>query len=96
MQTEIKRLITEINNNLKEHPKLPSSIEKFITQPELYDTNLGRAQETLVLDLLKQYLDAIVKRYNIITKERHDLCRVVDDAKQQINGEIPRLRQLSF
>ncbi|XP_021702161.1 ELKS/Rab6-interacting/CAST family member 1 isoform X7 [Aedes aegypti] len=85
MQTEIKRLITEINNNLKEHPKLPSSIEKFITQPELYDTNLGRAQETLVLDLLKQYLDAIVKRYNIITKERHDLCRVVDDAKQQIN-----------
>ncbi|XP_029708981.2 myosin heavy chain, cardiac muscle isoform-like [Aedes albopictus] len=85
IRAEIKRLIAEINDNLKGQLKPPSSIEEFFSQQDLNDHSPDRGEETFVLNLLKQYLTTIVKRYNTITEERHDLCRVVDDAKQQIN-----------
>lgn len=87
------RLIEEIVRNLKGHPKLPStvqSIEAFVSQPVIGNNSTEEecGEDAAILERLKQYLDAIVKSYIVVTEERKGLSKLVDLMKEQINGTM--------
>ncbi|XP_065072640.1 cingulin-like isoform X3 [Ochlerotatus camptorhynchus] len=91
IRAEMMRLIEEIVKHLKGHLKLPStvqSIEAFVSQPVIGNNSTEEecGKDAAILERLKQYLDAIVKSYIVVTKERNDLCKMVDLMQEQINA----------
>ncbi|XP_062547455.1 myosin-9-like isoform X5 [Armigeres subalbatus] len=76
IRTEMRRLLAEVNEHFKNQITLPRSIEEFLSQPDVQDVKH-------VIDLLKQYLDLIMKRHIAVTKDRQELCQAVDDAKRK-------------